>query len=185
MKFRSLPSKFYLRECLNYDPDTGVLLWRVRPVKHFANKQAWSRWNNRYTGKEFGRKHPNGSRGGHIDWQWFYSHRVVWKWMTGRNPNFIPDHINRDGLDNRWTNLRRATHSQNCSNHSLRPDNKSGHAGVFFSQGEKRWKVQINTKGRRISVGTFVLKSEALAARQSAEKKYHKRFVPDVQEMRT
>lgn len=184
MKFTPLPSQKYLKQCLDYDPSIGLLTWKARPLKHFANKQAWSRWNKRDAGKEFGRKHPNGSRGGHINGQWFYAHRVIWKRVTGRNPNFIPDHINRNARDNRWKNLRRSTHPQNCANHSLRPDNKSGHAGVYYAKHESRWKVQLNASGKRYYLGSYNSKAEALAVRQDAEKKYHKRFTPAAQELR-
>ena len=48
----------------------------------------------------------------------FYLHRVIWKWVTGRDPEHTIDHINRNVRDNRFTNLRDATHLEQTHNRS-------------------------------------------------------------------
>ena len=53
------------------------------------------------------------------------NHRLVWKWMTGRDPEHTIDHINRDGSDNRPWNLRDVDHTvqnRNSSNCKLSQD---------------------------------------------------------------
>lgn len=182
MKYNPLPTVEFLRVCMVYTPRTGLLRWRVRPRNHFANAQAYSRWNNRYAGKEaFGYVHTKRAKYGAVGNRWFYAHRVIWKIVTGKDPLFPPDHRDRNPANNQWKNLRKATPSQNGMNHSLRCDNSSGHAGVFFNANERRWKAQINAGGKRLHLGTFGKCSDAIAARQVAERKMHGRFAPDAQ----
>ncbi len=182
MKFRPLPSRSYLNESMDYNPATGILVWKKRPREHFKNNQAHSRWNNRYPGKEaFGYPLADGRKYGAIGNKWFLAHRIIWKLVTGKDPVRLPDHKDRNGSNNRWGNLRLATHAQNSANHSLRSDNKSGHAGVRYNKRDKAWVVQITSRRRRIHVGSFRSESDAVAARKMAEAKHHKNFAPDQQ----
>lgn len=57
-------------------------------------------------------------------------HNVVMPEMEG----FEIDHINRNRLDNRKSNLRYCTRSQNCGNKSLKSTNTSGYKGVSRKQ---------------------------------------------------
>ncbi|EKF16891.1 HNH endonuclease, partial [Nitratireductor pacificus pht-3B] len=53
------PTVETLRELLVYDPETGILTWKVRPRRHFKTDGAWKGWNARYAGKLAGT--PNSS----------------------------------------------------------------------------------------------------------------------------
>src|SRR5208283_2571413 len=56
---------------------------------------------------------------------------------------YEPDHRNRNGLDNRISNLRPATRSQNNMNAGLRKDNRSGVRGVSWCSTFGKWIARI------------------------------------------
>lgn len=78
----------------------------------------------------------------------------------------IVDHRNGDGLDNRRTNLREATHAENCRNKTRDRDSRSKYKGVTFVRfrsGNCRWLAQLTKNGKRVYQKTFT--SEEAAAR--------------------
>jgi len=72
------------------------------------------------------------------------------------------DHRNGNGLHNWKSNLRRATHVQNCMNVGAKKTNTSGFYGV--SRHGNKWRGEIRFQGLRINVGSFAQASIAGAA---------------------
>lgn len=72
------------------------------------------------------------------------------------------DHINRNGMDNRRSNLRICTPSQNVANGSATRNKSSRFKGVHYSQAENRWIAVVTQNGRPVFRKRF--KSEADAA---------------------
>jgi hypothetical protein len=60
----------------------------------------------------------------------YLGHRLAWLYMVGVWPDDEIDHWNRDPSDNRFTNLRDATHAKNGFNSGKRSNNSSGRKGV-------------------------------------------------------
>jgi hypothetical protein len=110
----------------------------------------------------------------HSDGRWgqIRLHRLI----TAAQDGFDVDHINRDGLDNRRSNLRIASRSENNMNARLRGDNKSGAKGVFWRADRGRWSAYINAYGQRKYLGHFLTKDAAEAARDSAAQMLHGKF---------
>lgn len=133
-----------LKEWVHYEPETGVFIklkTGSHPLGHGSSWQA-------KVGK------PTGSvNAGYVeitvDAKRYRAHRLAWLYMTGEWPKHMIDHINLDGTDNRWLNLRAATHSQNLAN----VDYKRGVSGVrgVHRQG-KKWGAMIiewDSEGKR------------------------------------
>lgn len=101
-------------------------------------------------------------------------HRVVLGLTV--NDKVEVDHINHNKLDNRKNNLRIVTRSQQCMNTRKRKNNSSGIKGVYKMTGYEKWCAQINASGKRIYLGSFNNKEDAINARLEAEKKLHKEY---------
>ena len=93
--------------------------------------------------------------------------------------NIIVDHINRNPRDNRKSNLRIATPSENMYNRSKGKNNTSGIIGVRYNKKDKRWRSEIGYKNQNLHLGQFINKEEAIKCRLQAELKYFGRdFAP-------
>lgn len=154
-----------LRRILNYDPDTGIFTRRVK------------RNNRTKVGEPAGYIKSSTEKLSYreieIDGVAYMAHRLAFLYMTGVMPSGFVDHINGDGLDNSWGNLRVVTHSENLRNSSMRTDNRSGVVGVSYYKQTSRWRAAINTReGTKKHLGYFDNLLDAAAARKSAEARY-------------
>ena len=86
------------------------------------------------------------------------------------------DHIDRNPLNNRRENLRAANSNQNGQNRSLFSSNTSGFTGVYFYN--NKWRTQIVVNKRKMSLGVYTNKEDAIKARLQAEAEYFGEFAP-------
>ncbi|MCC7212521.1 MAG: HNH endonuclease [Candidatus Brocadia sp.] len=84
------------------------------------------------------------------------------------------DHINRNTLDNRKSNLRIVTRSQNLKNRDKNKNNKSGKKGVCLIENGRKCRVQIRVNGKKIHLGIFPIEQieQAANAYRKAELQY-------------
>jgi hypothetical protein len=86
------------------------------------------------------------------------------------------DHIHGETLDNRKSQLRFATHSQNEHNKGAPATNTSGFKGVNWSKRNKKWRAQIRSNSKSIHLGLFHSPEAAHAAYCEAAKRLHGEF---------
>lgn len=165
---KTLPPQDVLLELLTYEPESGTLTWRERPLSRFADEHHGKVWNSRCAGKPafVSPKPPQGYLCGSIDGEIYKAHRVIWKMVYGTEPLGI-DHINGCVTDNSLRNLREADQSINSKNRSRRSDNKSGETGIFQNR-SGTWSVTVSVDKRRVHVGNFATLEEAGRARANA-----------------
>lgn len=147
MTINSLTQEF-LKEALHYNPETGALTWKVRPLHHFKNESSQKAFNTRYAGTQAGsistKQQGNYQYRQHIiklAGKFHVVARVIWLYMTGSEPNDQIDHINGDSTDQRWSNLRDVTQKVNSNNLKRFANNTSGIAGVYLMANGK-WRAQ-------------------------------------------
>jgi hypothetical protein len=156
VKKRPRLTRARLRELLHYDRDTGE----------------FRRW------KRVGDEIQLGEKAGHleicIDERWYQAHQLAWRYVTGRWCRPLIDHCDGNGTNNRWTNLRRATPSQNTANSRRARTNTSGYKGV--TRHRRCWRAMICKNGRSIHLGTFATPETAHAAYVAAARKLFGKF---------
>jgi hypothetical protein len=85
----------------------------------------------------------------------YLAHRVAWLWMTGEWPKSEIDHQDMDRGNNRWSNLREATRTQNGSNCGRRAHNTTGWKGVYRTPHGTPWRAAISVEKHQKHLGTF------------------------------
>lgn len=97
----------------------------------------------------------------------------VHQFLMGIPKGALIDHINRNKKDNRLCNLRVADKSLNAFNTGIRKNNSSGATGVRYRKDTKRWTAEIKKNYKKISLGCYETKEEAIQARRKAERELY------------
>lgn len=158
-----LPRYEVVRDLLHYNPETGIFTWR----KCFKNVHA---------GEKAGTKISIGYIILGVDNCRVFAHRLAWFYVYGVWPPEYVDHINGDRADNRLSNLRLASHSQNAWNGALRSTNTSGYRGVSWSKSKERWVARLFKNNKQHVIGYFKDKEEARRAYLEAAMRLHGEF---------
>ena len=87
-----MPTQIRLKKLLSYDPNTGLLTWKVNKGTAKAGEIA-------------GSMHCDNTRRIRIDGKNHLVHRIIWLFMTGHNSSYWLSHINQDHGDNAWANI--------------------------------------------------------------------------------
>lgn len=151
----------FARECLTYDPTTGVLRWKVRPGHHFSSRRSQRIWNTKFSGRKAGYLNRNARGKSYTRLQLaitspvdgrrvvYSAHRVAWAIYTGQQPPEVIDHRNRDATDNRWENLRDGSEI-NAFNKSAPSNNRSGVVGVSWCRRGQKWQAHVEHRGEAV-----------------------------------
>lgn len=151
----------FVRQRYTYDPEEGELRW-VGGMK------------GRRAGAVAGCRKPRGYTMILINGKEYRAHRIIWLWMTGSLPSVGIDHIDGDGHNNRWGNLREATQAQNLRNVRTHRDNKQGLKGVHKAR--NRFEARICVDYRSMTIGYYDTPEEAHEAYKKAAYILHGEF---------
>jgi HNH endonuclease/AP2 domain len=162
-----------LREIMDYDPDTGEFRWCDTFV---AGLHCLRRHPRPKPGDLVKASYSNGYLSMRLDGRLYYMHRLAWMHTYGWWPSKHLDHRDRDTSNNRLSNLREATQSQNFANGQMGPPNTSGFRGVDWHPQSKKWRASVVKDGKRISCGLYKTKEEAAAARDATAVRKHVEF---------
>ena len=90
--------------------------------------------------------------------------------------SLIVDHINHNTLDNRKCNLRVCTRKENGANTNKPITNTSGYKGVSYDKSKKRWVAYIWNNNKRLLLGRYKSKKDAINTRRRANFIYQKDY---------
>lgn len=173
---KTLPSIEKLNELFSYDAEAGLLSWKSK----LGSTRADIGFNNKTAGKPVGTITERGylTVGIRANGKptYYLVHRIIWKMMTGADPEFQIDHIDGNRLNNKWENFRQATNGQNIQNSKLRSDNKSGIKGVHWSADRRKWEAVITANGISRRIGRFNNLEDATLAISIARHENHGEF---------
>jgi hypothetical protein len=146
MAFRKTPSMERLREVLDYDPDTGIFLWK-QPTGNrvITNEQCTS-----IDAKGYYRISVDNKR--------FGAHRLAWVYMYDEDiSNYYVNHINEDRLDNRIVNLELTTNA-----HNIRLSKRG--KGYSYHKASGKFAARIRVNYKSIHLGYFDKEEDAAKA---------------------
>ena len=138
-----------LRLILSYNEETGLFHWRAaRPGV--------------LVGSIAGSIEPDGYRRIRILYRKYHAGPLAWLYVTGEWPSQQVDHKNLDRSDDRFSNLRLATQSQNNANRRVAKSKSYSVKGIYRKKG--RWEASIQKDGHYQYLGRFATAEEAQRA---------------------
>lgn len=150
-----------LKTSLDYDAETGVFTWKIRPSKAVKAGDVAGCVEKRIGYITIG-----------IAGCIYKAHRLAWLYTHGEWPKGLIDHINGNKADNRICNLRDVFadgNSQNVRKPNKR--NKSGFMGVIWYQ--NKWRASMSVNGKSKWLGDYSTPEEAHQVYLEAKRKYH------------
>ena len=152
-----------LKELLHYDADTGQFTRLTEKGGLQHRRVGTIKKQERYAYLIIG-----------VDYKTYRAHRLAWLYIYGEWPSGQIDHINGDKADNRISNLRVATDSQNKQNaRKARSDSKSGLIGATWYSRSNKWRAAIQVDGKKKHLGYFDEAEEAHAVYIEAKRILH------------
>jgi hypothetical protein len=166
-----------MRALFDYDPTTGILRLRPRPVESFDSPGRHRWWTRKFCGQAAGYTHATRSGKRYvsfeIDGALYAVHRIIWAIVHGAiSPALEIDHVDGDGTNNRLSNLRLASRATNAKNLKRSKLNTSGVTGVWWAKHAGKWCASGHTNGTVQHIGLFSSFDDAVAARRAWQDKH-------------
>ena len=129
-------------DVMEYNPETGIVTAKVG-------------FSNRPAGMPIGSNTSYGYLATSLFGKKVQIHRLAWFLHYGEWPEMDIDHINGIKKDNRISNLRLATISQNQFNKPIQKNNSSGVKGVYWNKRDNKFIASVQHQGKKHTAGRF------------------------------
>lgn len=103
-------------------------------------------------------------------------HQLLINYDTNIN---IVDHIDKNKLNNRKSNLRICTKLENNRNIGIQKNNNSGFTGVIYDDKRGLWVSSITVNYKNVYLGSYKTYKEAVKSRILGEIEYYKEYSPN------
>lgn len=134
----------YLKEILDYNPSTGVFIWKKKtsPASRISIGSIAGAPNTKYKYIEIT-----------IHRTVYKAHRLAWLYTYGKWPSRQIDHIDGNRENNKLKNLRDVTARKNQQN---RLEHRLGHlVGTSFRKDNKMWQSTIVINKKKHHIGFY------------------------------
>lgn len=101
---------------------------------------------------------------------------IMHRLILDADDSTVIDHADHNGLNNRKSNIRICTQSQNCMNKKTQSNNSSGYKGVSFHKRKNKYQATIMINRKQIYLGSFNTAIEASEVYQAAAKRLFGKF---------
>ncbi|MGM8463013.1 HNH endonuclease [Enterobacter cloacae] len=148
---------------------TGISLRELIDFRQWTESQLFELWRLQ-PGDDSGYAYIK------VDRVKYSAHRLAWLYVHGSMPEEQIDHVNNNRSDNRISNLRLASRSQNMMNQYVRKDSISGVKGVGWDKKMQSWRARCQVGGKRVVIGWFDSVEEAEESLRVYREQYHGEF---------
>lgn len=159
-----------LRALIAYSPVDGVFRWRKSPgSRELLDGEAGTVMRTSFADYRVITITVDGIQ------RRYLAHRLAFLYMNGALPNYpeeVVDHIDGNGLNNKWGNLRITDHIGNSRNQKISVRNTSGVTGVSWDKSVGAYQVYITVRGKKIHLGYADDLQEAAIMRRDAERRF-------------
>ena len=133
-------------EKLTYNPETGDVIWNVDS----------GRWGNIKSGSLAGSLRKDGRRVIRLSKDvLIYSYHIPFILEGGIPEGYEVDHIDGNPGNDKRSNLRLVTSTQNKYNMRIPKNNTSGFKGVHWNAPTNSWRVRLRINGEHTHFGLF------------------------------
>lgn len=163
-------SKEYIEDLLTYDMVTGVFVWK----KRLGRTKSDNIFNSLFAGQVAGSVLTSSKSATKyiaikIHGKSYKAHRLAFLVVEGCMPEQV-DHIDHNGLNNSWDNLRASNNTDNSKNLPMQKSNKTGVIGVNWHKAAGKWQARaVDANGKRIDLGRYDDFDDAVKARKTHE----------------
>lgn len=155
-----------IKQVFRYDEETGNIYWKIKPYcrsKVKIGDLAGSQDSRGYVSVRYQKIR-------------YAAHRLIWCMFYNEWPKRLIDHKDLNPSNNKISNLRLATFSENAQNSNLSVKNNSGVKGVSFDKLKNKWIAKININLECVYRKSFLLLEEATHAVRLKRIELHKEF---------
>lgn len=145
-----------ISKVLKYDPISGTLIWisNLHSKRAIPNSRAGSLVKT------------TGYRSITLFGYSYLEHHLIWFIYHGVWPSGQIDHINQIRDDNRISNLREVSKSENARNRKRRSQTVTGEHGIWYNRRTHKYVAEITLHGKKVYQKSFDDPDEAVRARK-------------------